>query len=112
MIHQMGLYREYFQLIRDGEKMVEVRLNDEKRRKIKVGDTIEFRQVPDYNETLQVQVIELRSYPTFKDMYKDIDFKDFGCEGWTMQEMVEGTYEIYSPELEKSYGALAIFMKC
>jgi ASC-1-like (ASCH) protein len=38
----MGLYSEYFIAIKEGKKQVEVRLNDEKRRKIKVGDTIEF----------------------------------------------------------------------
>lgn len=41
----MGLYEEYFQLVIEEER-VEVRLNDEKRRKIRVGDTIEFVSVP------------------------------------------------------------------
>lgn len=34
MIHKMGLYSEHFQSITEGKKKVEVRLNDEKRRKI------------------------------------------------------------------------------
>jgi ASC-1-like (ASCH) protein len=38
MIHQMGLYGEYIRVIREGKKKVEVRLNDEKRREIKVGN--------------------------------------------------------------------------
>ncbi len=107
----MGLYGEYFKSIKEGRKSVEVRLNDEKRRKIKVGDTIEFIKVPEQDETLQVQVIELRKYDTFKEMYEDIPFKDFDCEGWTMEEMVNGTYEIYSPEQEKEWGTLAIKIK-
>ncbi|MGM0877976.1 MAG: ASCH domain-containing protein [Bacillota bacterium] len=111
MIHQMGLYGEYFNAIKEGKKTVEVRLNDEKRRKIKVGDTVEFIKVPEQNETLKVQVTELRKYDTFEKMYKDIPFKDFDCEGWTLQEMVEGTYEIYSPEQEKKWGTLAITIK-
>ncbi|WP_449536361.1 ASCH domain-containing protein [Ferdinandcohnia sp. Marseille-Q9671] len=110
-VHQMGLYGEYFKSIKEGRKSVEVRLNDEKRRKIKVGDTIEFIKVPEQDETLQVQVIELRKYDTFKEMYEDIPFKDFDCEGWTMEEMVNGTYEIYSPEQEKEWGTLAIKIK-
>lgn len=61
VIHQMGLYGEYFKAIREGKKRVEVRLNDEKRRKIKVGDIIEFVKVPEQDDKLQVQVVELRN---------------------------------------------------
>lgn len=111
MIHQMGLYDEYFSAIKEGKKTVEVRLNDEKRRKIRVGDSIEFIKVPEQNDTLQVKVIELRTYETFQSMYKDIPFKDFDCEGWTMEKMIDGTYEIYNPEQEKAWGTLAIRIK-
>ena len=57
---------------------------------------------------LKVQVIDLKSYDTFKAMYNDIPFEDFDCDGWTMKEMIDGTYEIYTPEQEKEWGALAI----
>ncbi len=112
MVHQMGLYEEYFESIKKGKKKVEVRLNDAKRRKIKVGDLIEFIMVPNQNETLTVQVTELRTYNTFREMYQDISFKDFDCEGWTMEDMIEGTYEIYTPEQETEWGTLAITIKC
>jgi ASC-1-like (ASCH) protein len=46
MLHRMGLYGEYFQSIIDEKKKIEVRLNDDKRRKIQVGDMIEFVKVP------------------------------------------------------------------
>ena len=111
MAHKMGLYGEYFQSIIEGKKKVEVRLNDEKRRKIKVGDMIEFIKVPQQDETLKVQVTEIRQYDTFKEMYENISFKDFNCEGWTMKEMIDGTYEIYTREQEKEWGALAITIK-
>lgn len=111
MIHQMGLYGEYFESIKNGKKKVEVRLNDPKRRVMKVGDLIEFIKVPHQNETLTVQVTELRSYETFKEMYQNISFQDFDCDGWTMEEMIAGTYEIYTPEQEKEWGTLAITIK-
>lgn len=107
----MGLYGEYFTSIKEGKKTVEVRLNDEKRREIKVGDTIEFIKVPEKNETLKVQVTRLRTYVTFEAMYKEIPFSEFGCEGWTMKEMIDGTYEIYSHDQEKEWGTLAITIK-
>jgi ASC-1-like (ASCH) protein len=107
----MGLFGEHFKAIKEGKKTVEVRLNDDKRREINVGDTIEFIKVPEYNETLKVEVTELRKYDTFQAMYEDIPFQDFNCEGWAMKEMIEGTYEIYTPEQEKQWGTLAISIK-
>jgi ASC-1-like (ASCH) protein len=32
-------------------------------------------------------------------------------EGWTMKEMLDGTYEIYTPEQEKELRTLAITIK-
>ena len=110
MIHRMGLYSDYFQPITEGKKKVEVRLNDEKRRKIKEGDTIEFTKIPEQDETINVRVVELRHYHTFKEMYEDIPFEEFDCEGWTLEEMMDGTYEIYTPKQEKEWGVLAIKM--
>src|SRR5690625_177315 len=107
----MGLYGEYFQAIKVGKKTVEVRLYDEKRRKIKAGDTIEFIKVPQQDEILTVRVTDLRSYDTFEAMYNDIPLKDFDCEDWTMKEMIGGTYEIYTPEQEKEWGTLAIMIE-
>ncbi len=108
MIHRMGLYSEYFKLIREGTKTVEVRLFDEKRRRINTGDIIEFIKVPEQNESIKVKVVELKKYETFKQMYEDIPFEDFGNKGSTLESMVNGTYEIYTRAQEKQWGALAI----
>ena len=107
----MGLYEAYFESIIKGKKTVEVRLNDIKRRKIKVGDLIEFISVSNPNDTLTVTVTELRKFATFEEMYGSIPFEDFGCDGWTMDEMINGTYDIYTPEQEKEWGTLAITIK-
>ncbi|MFS1516265.1 ASCH domain-containing protein [Bacillus sp. SCS-151] len=111
MLHRMGLYKVYLQAIKDGNKTVEVRLNDQKRRNIKIGDTIEFVSVPEADESLRVNVTGLKNYHTFKDMYEDIPLKDFDCEGWTMKDLLEGTYGIYTLEQEERWGVLAISIK-
>ena len=108
MIHQMALNEEYFESIKTGKKKVEVRLNDAKRRKIKIGDLIEFSSASNQEHLLMVKVTELRKYDTFKEMYQSIPFKDFDCDGWTLDEMIDGTYDIYTPEQEKEWGTLAI----
>ena len=107
----MGLYGEYFNAIKEGKKTVEVRLNDEKRRAITVGDTIEFLKIPEQDMVLKVQVTGLRTYDTFEAMYKDIPLTEFDCEGWKIKDMIDGTYEIYTPNQEKEWGTLAISMR-
>ena len=42
MKHEMGLQAKYFDFIKNGTKRIDLRLFDEKRRGIKIGDIIEF----------------------------------------------------------------------
>ena len=46
MEHEMKLQPEYFDFILNGTKRIEIRLNDEKRQQIKIGDTIKFSKEP------------------------------------------------------------------
>jgi ASC-1-like (ASCH) protein len=107
----MGLFETPFNSMKSGRKTVEVRLNDEKRRKLNIGDKIEFVKVPDENDTLTVEVTGLRKYNTFKEMYEAIPPKDFDAVGGSIEEMVDRTYKIYTPEKEKEWGTLAITIK-
>ena len=108
MEHSMGLYETPFNSMKAGRKTVEVRLNDPKRRKIDIKDTIRFTKLPEDGETLTVEVTALRTYPTFKDMYRDIPAKDMDADNRTIEEMVESTYEIYTRQQETEWGTLAI----
>ena len=107
----MGLFKEHLNNIKSGNKVIEVRLNDEKRRKIKIGDTIRFIQVPDEAEEIRTEVEELTTFPTFKNMYENISAAEMGSKGDSIDQMVEDTYEIYTPEQERTYGTLAIIKK-
>lgn len=40
--HEMGIYKRYFDLIADGRKTTEIRVNDSSRAKIKPGALIRF----------------------------------------------------------------------
>ena len=111
MEHHMGLYDKPFYSMKLGRKTVEVRLNDEKRKKLKIGDTIVFTKVPDSNETLTAEILELRRYRTFREMYESIPAKEFDTVGDPIDEMVEQTYKIYTFEQEQKWGTLAIIVK-
>lgn len=111
MEHRMGLYEAPFQSMKSGEKTVEVRLYDNKRRKLKIGDTIQFTKVPDSNETIKAEVIGLKTYSTFREMYENIPANDLDAADKPVDEMVEQTYQIYSPESENKWGTVAISLK-
>ncbi|UCZ52165.1 ASCH domain-containing protein [Bacillus shivajii] len=108
MLHRMKLLDQPFKSMKEGRKTVEVRLNDDKRRKLKVGDEIEFVIIPKLNESLFVEILELHTYSSFKEMYSDIPAEAYDAKGKSIQEMVESTYTIYTREQERKWGTLAI----
>ena len=46
MLHEMKLNENPFERMKNGTKTIEFRLNDEKRKKIKIGDKITFSKLP------------------------------------------------------------------
>ena len=73
-MHEMKLVDFAFQAIKNGDKDIEVRLNDEKRSKIKIGDKIKFHHM-DNDETLIVEVINLHKFKTFKELFDNFEHK-------------------------------------
>ncbi len=108
MEHQMHLLPEPFETLKSGSKVIEIRLNDEKRQKVKSGDTIIFHKLPEGREILKVMVLELLHYKDFKSLYQNVPFHQLGCSGKTMEWMLENTYKTYTREQEEKYGALGI----
>lgn len=107
-VHEMNLNEEPFEMLLRGEKSIEVRCNDEKRRKIKVGDVIVFHHINCYDRMVTVRVKKLYPFSTFRELYSAFDFSEFGCAGYSMEQMLSETAEIYSSEKELKYGALGI----
>ncbi len=72
MIHQMNLHSAPFENIARGIKTIELRLFDEKRRLIKVGDEIEFTHSKDPARVLHCRVIALHIFPSFEELYASL----------------------------------------
>ncbi len=64
----MKLYPAPFASIKSGKKKIEMRLYDEKRRKIYVGDTIDFICAAT-GETYTCKVVQLHCYANFEELY-------------------------------------------
>lgn len=111
MNHDMTLYDDPFNAIQSNEKLVEIRLWDQKRRQLKVNDTITFTKLSNPLETLTVRVMALDRFHTFKEMYETLPDQILGAHGQTVEQMLENTYKIYSPEQEKQWGTVSIHIE-
>jgi len=75
-MHEMKLRPKYYDFILNGTKRIEIRLNDEKRQKISLGDKIRFHKDPGaLEEYFDATVIGLLRYNTFEELFKDKDYK-------------------------------------
>ena len=87
MKHKMKLLEDPFMRILNGSKEVEFRLYDEKRRKIRVGDTIEFSKLPDLQEKMTVEVVDLYKAQTFKELLSNLGYQGKELEYKLKQKM-------------------------
>lgn len=107
--HEMKLNPLPYEAISSGRKTVEMRLNDEKRRKIKAGDKIRFVNT-ESGEELLVLVESVTAYPSFYELYAAHDKIAIGYEE-TETASPSDMLEYYPQERIDKYGALAIKIK-
>jgi len=111
MIHVMKLKEQYFECIKNGKKEYEIRLNDEKRRKIKIGDFIEFQKEPYLDDKIIVMVEDLIYYKNFNELLNNINIK-FLAPSFVSKEMLSLDLErFYSKEKQNKYGVVAIKLR-
>ena len=108
MKHEMKLQPKYYNFILNGTKRIEIRLNDEKRQQIKIGDTIRFLKEPELNEFFEAKVIGLLRYKTFEDMFKDFDISILSDSSMTKSELIDVLEQFYSRKKQDKYGVLGI----
>ena len=109
MIHEMRLHNSPFKLIKNGTKTIELRLNDEKRKLIKVGDIIRFTNRVTLEE-LDAEVINLYSYSSFEELYKHFDKVSMGYKE-DEEANPDDMEQYYTKENQEKYGVIAIEIK-
>jgi len=92
---------EPFENIRKGLKKMEIRLFDEKRQKIKIGDVIKIINKEDNSQVLFTKVIRLSRFSSFEKLFEVFGNKIKDYE----KEILK---KVYSKEKEEKYGILAI----
>ena len=103
---EMNLQPVPFEAIRTGEKTVEMRLFDQRRKDIRVGDHIVFVHT-ETQERLEVEVRGLQRFPSFVELYQAYDKKVLGYEEEETADPADMN-RYYPPERVAQYGALAI----
>jgi len=106
MKHVMNLQPEPFNKIKDGLKIIELRLFDEKRQIVNIGDIITFQKEPDRSETIDTKVVALLRYPTFKDLINDFPVSCFGDDD--KETLIKKVHVFYSEKEELETGVLGI----
>jgi len=111
-MHSMKLNPLPFQRIKKGSKKIEIRLFDEKRQKLKVGEKIEFSNLENMEEKIIVEILNLKKFKSFKSLIINTPMKKFGYpENYDIQKFLNSIYSIYTKKQEDMHSVLAIEIK-
>jgi uncharacterized protein (DUF1810 family)/ASC-1-like (ASCH) protein len=107
MLHQMKLNAEPFEKMKNGSKTIELRLNDEKRQNVQIGDFIEFSLMDHPREKLQTRVTALHHFASFQALYASLPKEKLG---YPADETPDPHHmdAYYAKEEQERYGALGI----
>lgn len=108
LVIEMTLNDEPFKQIDDGIKTVEIRLNDEKRQRLQVGDIIQFIRKDNIEDHLRAKVVALHKFTSFKQLFSSDLTHKTGFAGYTIEKAIDKMHEYYDETNENKYGVLAI----
>lgn len=107
--HFMNLTPSPLEMIRNGKKTIELRLYDEKRKMISIGDSIVFVNTEDSNDTLSVNVVDLFVFDSFGELYNNLPLLECGYTKDDIKTASPDDMEkYYSKEKQKQYGVVGI----
>ena len=109
MIHTLNLQPQPFAMIAEGLKTIELRLYDEKRSQIQVGDTLVFVHTEDESKTLTTKVTALYRLPDFAALYAALPLDKCGYLPEEMATASPADMNVYySAERQAQYGVVGI----
>ena len=111
MIHTMKLREEYFNYIKLGTKKYEIRLNDEKRQKIKIGDLIEFQKSPLLEEKFIIKVEDILYFNDFSELFNEIKIEYLADKKVNKEVLELELNKFYSKEEQEKLGVVVFKLK-
>lgn len=109
MTHYMNLQERPYHMIASGKKNFELRLLDEKRKMIGIGDTIIFKNAENDNATLRCVVRNLHVFASFEELYRALPLDQ--C-GYLLKEVPHASAkdmeQYYTVQEQAQYGVIGI----
>ena len=92
----MSVRHKYFELIKSGQKDIELRAYDEKRRKMKAGDKFLLFDAENPDEYIICEILNMHVAPDFESLFKKIDIKRSGFNN--LDELIDVVTKFVSRE--------------
>lgn len=109
MVHEMRLHSRPFALIASGQKTIELRLYDDKRKAIQIGDQIRFADSADPDRQMVVTVKNLYIFDSFETLYQKLPLEKCGYLSRDLPSASPEDMQQYYPlEMQKNYGVVGI----
>lgn len=110
MKHYMKLNPEPFEKIIAGQKTIELRLYDDKRKLINPEDQIVFKNIDNPFRTVQVTVSSLLNASSFEALFRYVTLSECGFSesGVTNISATSAMEKYYTLEKQKEYGVVGI----
>ena len=105
------LHADVFEIVKNGKKDIEVRINDEKRRKLNIGDTLIFLKRPNDDEEIRAKVVSLEYYDYFHNLVDHYDMERIYLKGYTKEQYLEEMKRFYTMEEQRDNGVVAIIFE-
>ena len=102
---------DIFEIVKNGSKTVEVRLNDEKRRMLKIGDELIFINNDNENEIIESIVTDLKYYNNFEQLMEEYLVEEVYKTGVTKECFLNLLQRFYNEQQQEEYGVVAIRYK-
>lgn len=105
------LHPDVFSIVKDGRKDVEIRVNDEKRRKLKIGDDLIFLKRPDNIESIKAKVIDLKYFKNFSEVVDNFEMERIYLKDYSKDDYLSEMRRFYTDEEQKECGVVAIIFE-
>ena len=102
------LDEDVFEVVKKGIKNVEVRIYDEKRKKMKIGDEIIFLKRPLEKEKIITKITKLKTFNNFSELVNNYNIERLYLNTFTKEEFINLLGRFYSDEEQEKYGVVAI----
>ena len=102
----MSLRPDYYEMVRSGEKDIELRLYDEKRRRMHNGDTILIYNAQNHNDCIRAKIVRLHIAHSFADLATKISMPRTGFA--SLNALMSAVSKFYDAEMESKYGIVGI----